>query len=89
LWIVSGNNNLLLAGIGLQDGPYQRQQRWRYAFGDVTPIAALAFAGSSPFSFAGVPIAKNARCRRGGLDLAINKSASLALAYTGQLANDA
>ncbi|WP_349236887.1 autotransporter domain-containing protein [Bosea sp. Tri-54] len=33
---------------------------WRHAFGDVTPTAALAFAGSSSFTVAGLPIARDA-----------------------------
>ncbi|MGF7053652.1 outer membrane autotransporter protein [Bosea sp. OAE752] len=62
---------------------------WRHAFGDVTPTATLAFAGSTPFSVAGVPIAKDAALLEAGLDLAIGQSASLGLSYTGQLAQDA
>lgn len=61
---------------------------WRHAFGDVDPKATLAFAGSSPFSVAGLPIAKNAALVEAGLDLAISSSASLGLSYTGQLAAD-
>jgi outer membrane autotransporter protein len=61
---------------------------WRHAFGDVTPTAALAFTGSSAFTVAGLPIAKDAAVVEAGLDLAISKSASLGLAYTGQLAQD-
>jgi fibronectin-binding autotransporter adhesin len=61
---------------------------WRHAFGDVTPTAALAFAGASSFTVAGLPIAKDAAVVEAGLDLAISKSAALGLAYTGQLAQD-
>jgi fibronectin-binding autotransporter adhesin len=62
---------------------------WRHAFGDVTPTAALAFAGSSAFTVAGLPIARDAAVVEAGLDLAISKSASLGVSYTGQLAEDA
>jgi outer membrane autotransporter protein len=62
---------------------------WRHAFGDVDPKATLAFAGSNPFSVAGLPIARDAATVEAGLDLAISKSAALGLAYTGQLAKDA
>ncbi|CAN7170255.1 autotransporter domain-containing protein [Bosea sp. LjRoot237] len=62
---------------------------WRHAFGDVTPTAALAFAGASSFTVAGLPIARDAAVVEAGLDLAISKSAALGLAYTGQLAKDA
>ncbi|WP_175525697.1 autotransporter domain-containing protein [Bosea sp. OK403] len=61
---------------------------WRHAFGDVDPTATLAFAGSSAFSIAGIPIARDAAVVEAGLDLAIGKSATLGLAYTGQLAQD-
>ena len=62
---------------------------WRHAFGDVTPVATLAFAGSSSFTVAGIPIAKNAALVEAGLDLAISPSATLGLSYTGQLAEGA
>jgi outer membrane autotransporter protein len=62
---------------------------WRHAFGDVTPTATLAFAGSSSFTVAGLPIAEDAAVVEAGLDLAISPSAALSLAYTGQLASDA
>ncbi|CAN7142759.1 autotransporter domain-containing protein [Bosea sp. LjRoot90] len=61
---------------------------WRHAFGDVTPTAALAFAGSSSFTVAGLPIARDAAVVEAGLELAISKSAALSLAYTAQLAQD-
>ncbi|RXT57700.1 hypothetical protein B6S44_00790 [Bosea sp. Tri-44] len=59
---------------------------WRHAFGDVTPTATLAFAGSNPFSVAGLPIAKNAAVVEAGLDLALGANAALGVSYTGQLA---
>ncbi|WP_181832507.1 autotransporter domain-containing protein [Bosea caraganae] len=62
---------------------------WRHAFGDTTPLATLAFAGSRAFSVAGVPVAKNAALVETGLDLAIGNSTTLGLSYTGQLAGDA
>ncbi|AOO80988.1 autotransporter outer membrane beta-barrel domain-containing protein [Bosea vaviloviae] len=61
---------------------------WRHAFGDVDPTTTLAFAGSGAFSIAGIPIARDAAIVEAGLDLAIGKSATLGLAYTGQLAQD-
>lgn len=63
---------------------------WRHAFGDVDPVRTLAFAGgSSPFTVAGLPIARNAALVEAGLDLAIGPSATLGLSYNGQLAADA
>jgi len=62
---------------------------WRHAFGDVNPNATLAFAGSSAFTIAGLPIARDAALTEAGLDLAISRNATLSLSYTGQLATDA
>jgi outer membrane autotransporter protein len=61
---------------------------WRHAFGDTTPLATLAFAGGSPFSVAGLPIARNAALVEAGLDLAVGARATLGLSYSGQLASD-
>ncbi|AOO84495.1 hypothetical protein BHK69_15195 [Bosea vaviloviae] len=61
---------------------------WRHAFGEVNPNATLAFSGASAFTVAGVPIARDAAIVEAGLDLAIGKSATLGLSYTGQLAQD-
>jgi outer membrane autotransporter protein len=62
---------------------------WRHAFGDVDPKATLAFAGSSTFTVAGLPIARDAAMVEAGLDLAIARNATLGVSYTGQLAEDA
>ncbi|MDR6872175.1 outer membrane autotransporter protein [Bosea sp. BE125] len=61
---------------------------WRHAFGEVNPTTTLAFAGSGAFSVTGIPIARDATIVEAGLDLAIGKSATLGLSYTGQLAQD-
>ncbi|KFC72719.1 Outer membrane autotransporter barrel domain-containing protein [Bosea sp. LC85] len=57
---------------------------WRHAFGDVTPASLLSFAGGSPFSITGIPIAKNAAVLDAGLDLAVARNATLSLSYGGQ-----
>ncbi|MDH7795537.1 MULTISPECIES: autotransporter domain-containing protein [unclassified Beijerinckia] len=57
---------------------------WRYAFGDVTPISAAAFAGGTPFSVAGLPIAKNAAIVEAGLDFNLTSQATLGISYGGQ-----
>ncbi|QCI64188.1 autotransporter domain-containing protein [Phreatobacter stygius] len=62
---------------------------WRHAFGDITPLVTLAFAGSSAFTVGGVPIAKNAAVLEAGLDLNLSPAATLGLAYSGQLASGA
>ncbi|WP_456660822.1 autotransporter outer membrane beta-barrel domain-containing protein [Bradyrhizobium sp. JR3.5] len=61
---------------------------WQYAFGDVTPTAALAFQSlGTSFSVAGRPLARNAALVEGGLDLRITPQASVGIAYVGQLAD--
>jgi outer membrane autotransporter protein len=62
---------------------------WRHAFGDTTPDSVLSFAGGSPFSVAGVPIAKDVAVIDAGLDLAVSRSASLGLSYNGQFGSGA
>ncbi|MFC7395573.1 autotransporter outer membrane beta-barrel domain-containing protein, partial [Chelatococcus sp. GCM10030263] len=62
---------------------------WRHAFGDDTPLASLSFSGGSPFSIAGVPIAKDAAVLDLGLDFGIMENATLGLSYGGQFATDA
>lgn len=57
---------------------------WRHAFGDVTPLSTLSFAGGSPFSIAGVPIARDSAVINAGLDLAIRPNATLGISYGGQ-----
>ncbi|MGY2918364.1 autotransporter outer membrane beta-barrel domain-containing protein [Bradyrhizobium elkanii] len=61
---------------------------WQYAFGDVTPMAALAFQSlGTGFTVAGVPLARNAALVEGGLDLRVTPQASIGIAYVGQLAD--
>lgn len=62
---------------------------WRHAFGDVHPKTTLAFAGSSAFSIAGLPIARDAALAEAGLHLAVGKGATLGISYAAQLAEQA
>ncbi|WP_156410316.1 autotransporter domain-containing protein [Bosea sp. Root381] len=57
------SSNFALSGMDLT---LRGALAWRHAFGDVDPQATLAFAGSAPFSTAGVPIAKNAALLEAG-----------------------
>ena len=58
---------------------------WRHAFGDTVPLSTMQFAsGGSPFTIAGVPIARDAAVIEAGLDYAISPSATLGIAYGGQ-----
>lgn len=60
---------------------------WRHAFGDVTPLATLAFQSGSPFALAGSPIARDALVAEAGLDLAVAPNASLGISWSGQFAD--
>jgi len=56
---------------------------WRHAFDDVTPEAALAFAGTGAFTVDGAPLARDALLLEAGLDVAINRNVNLGLTYSG------
>ncbi|MDW6021611.1 autotransporter domain-containing protein [Mesorhizobium sp. BAC0120] len=58
---------------------------WRHAFGDVTPLSTLRFAGGGDaFTIGGVPIARDAAVVEAGLDYALTSSAVLGISYGGQ-----
>ena len=62
---------------------------WQYAFGDVTPEQALAFASTGiGFGIAGVPIARSSALIQGGIDLNLDEDLVVGVNYTGQLADD-
>ncbi|WP_162240927.1 autotransporter domain-containing protein [Bradyrhizobium tropiciagri] len=62
---------------------------WRHAFGDVRPETLLAFSGGgTPFTVAGVPIARDALLVEAGLGFNLAHNASVGLIYSGQLARD-
>ena len=61
--------------------------QWQYAFGDVTPVAGLAFQGTgTAFSVAGVPIARNTAFIETGFDWRFSPQARLGAFYQGELA---
>ena len=58
---------------------------WQYAFGDVTPDLALAFASNGvAFNISGVPIAQSSALLVAGLDIALGSDAMLGISYAGQ-----
>jgi subtilase-type serine protease len=57
---------------------------WKHAFGDTTPLATLLFAGGSPFTVAGVPIAQDAAVIDAGVDVRVAPNATVGLSYGGQ-----
>src|SRR5262249_22348331 len=61
--------------------------QWQYAFGDVTPGAALAFQGTgTAFSIAGIPIARNSALVEAGFDWRFSPQMKLGAFYQGELA---
>jgi fibronectin-binding autotransporter adhesin len=62
---------------------------WRHAYGDVTPAISQAFTGSSAFTIAGAPIARDSAVIEAGLDFAITPQATLGLSYHGQVGSKA
>lgn len=62
---------------------------WRHAFGDTTPLSTFAFAGGTPFSITGVPIATDAAVVDIGLDVKLTPNVTLGLSYGGQFGNGA
>jgi len=62
---------------------------WQHAFNSVTPEATLAFQSTGvSFIVAGVPIARDSLLAEAGLDLAINRHATLGVSYVGQAASN-
>ncbi len=63
---------------------------WQHAFGDVTPVAALAFqAPGAGFTVAGVPIARDAALLSAGVDMHVGPNVTVGISYIGQLAGNA
>ncbi|PSJ63565.1 autotransporter outer membrane beta-barrel domain-containing protein [Pseudaminobacter soli (ex Li et al. 2025)] len=57
---------------------------WRHAYGDVTPLSQMRFAGGDAFTIAGVPIARDVATVEAGLDFALSPTAVLGVSYGGQ-----
>ena len=57
---------------------------WKHAFGDTTPFSKVGFAGSSLFTVAGVPIAKDTFVLQTGLDMKVTDNATIGISYNGE-----
>ena len=57
---------------------------WQHAYGDITPVSQMSFAGGSQFSVSGVPIATDAAVTTAGIDLHIARDTTLGISYNGQ-----
>jgi len=62
---------------------------WRHAFGRINPKADFSFGDSSTFTVKGVPIARNAAVVEAGLNMKLNKSSTVGVAYQGQFGSSA
>ena len=62
---------------------------WRHAFGDVTPLSTVAFAGGDDFSIAGVPIARDTMLVEAGFDVQLARNTTLGVSYAGQFGPNA
>ncbi|HEY9214016.1 MAG TPA: autotransporter domain-containing protein [Ancylobacter sp.] len=69
--------------LGSLHGELTGMAGWRHAFGDTDPTSTLSFAGSTPFSTAGVPLAEDTLVLEGGLSLPLSPAAHLAVSYSG------
>jgi len=62
---------------------------WQHAFGDTVPAIDVAFAGGTPFTIAGVPIAEDAAVVDFGLDVQTGSASKLGVGYSGQFGDGA
>jgi subtilase-type serine protease len=62
---------------------------WLHAYGDITPVSVMSFAGGNPFTVSGLPIATDAAVVEAGLDLHITRQATLGISYSGQFGGGA
>lgn len=57
---------------------------WRHGFGDTTPDAVFALAGSAQFDIAGAPMARDTLVMEAGLKAQLSDDATLGVSYAGQ-----
>ncbi|HWV51691.1 autotransporter domain-containing protein [Pseudorhodoplanes sp.] len=100
LAVTSNDRDVVFTTVGLrssamlaQSGTFTLVGRgtlgWRHAFGDTDTAISAAFAGGSPFSVTGTPIATDAAYGEAGLDLNFSPAATLGIAWSGQFGNNA
>lgn len=73
--------------LGTMAGSVSAGLGWRHAFGDLTPASRVAFDAGQAFTVTGAPISRDAALVELGADLAVNRSATVGLAYAGQYAS--
>lgn len=90
----SNRNSLTTTTLGLRgktaftagktEGVLRAAAGWRHAFGDVDSRTRLAFNGSQPFTVSGAPLARDAAFTELGVELAVSRSATIGVTYSGQ-----
>lgn len=83
---VRADHKVVVGGVGVT---LQGAAAWQHAWGDVTPVSTLAFAGGDAFQVTGAPIAEDALLLKAGFDVDVTAGAKFGLFYAGQLASDA
>lgn len=58
---------------------------WRHAFGDVSALTRMNFAGGGVFPIAGTAVARNSLLMELGGDIMLTPAAALGLSYSGQV----
>lgn len=57
---------------------------WRYAVGDIRPVATESFQGGASFDISGVPIARSQAVVDVGVGVHITRNATISVSYNGQ-----
>ncbi|WP_018184386.1 autotransporter domain-containing protein [Kaistia granuli] len=83
---VRADHKIAVGGVGVT---LQGAAAWQHAWGDVTPVSTLAFAGGDAFQVTGAPIAEDALLLKAGFDVDVAAGAKFGLFYAGQIASDA
>jgi fibronectin-binding autotransporter adhesin len=58
---------------------------WQHALGDTVPSASLAFAGSTAFGVAGIPVARDVALVGAGLSYDVSALSKIQVNYSGQV----
>jgi outer membrane autotransporter protein len=58
---------------------------WRHAYGSTVPTSLLSFNGSSAFTVAGVPLARNTAVLEFGVQAPVARNAVFDVSYAGQM----
>ena len=62
---------------------------WRHGFGDTTPDETMAFAGGTPFTVAGVPLACDTLRLEAGIEIGLSPTATMSVSYAGGIGSGA